>query len=579
MQQRTDLLRDTLRGCAGGVLFAAFVGLFVNVLYLVQPLYSIQVYDRVMGSRSLDTLTMLSIIACVSLLFLAVLDYVRARVFMIVGEQLARRLSAATLEAAVGESLRSQSVQAANAMRDLQELRQFVSGGPVALPIDAAFAPIFLFALILLHPAYAVVAVAGVAVMLGMGLAMELIVRRPAAVANDAALKSHAEVGAAIRNAELIEAMGMRAAIVRRWQIGQNRTLALIGIGNQGSKAITAASRSLRMGLQVAMLATGATLVVDHVATSGSMIAAAIITGRLLFPFEQMIEGWRQWTQAMSATRRLRMLLADGTGGRSTASLTAAQGRLSVEGVTFVPAGSDRPVLRNLRFALDAGDVLGVIGPSGAGKSTLARLMVGVWRPTAGGIYLDGHDVYAWERSSFGQEVGYLPQNAVLLDGTVRENIARFTEAEPAEVVAAAKRAEVHDIIGRLPQGYETRVGESGFALSGGQRQRIALARALFGAPKLLVLDEPNSNVDSAGEQSLMNAIREAKKAGITVVLVAHRLAVMGVADKLLVLRDGMMEHFGTRSEVMKAMPNHAPIRGGDPKVARLPTQRTPVRA
>ena len=579
MQQRTDLLRQTLRGCAGGVAFAAFVGLFVNVLYLVQPLFSIQVYDRVMGSRSLDTLAMLSILAGVSLIFLGILDYVRARVFMIVGEQLARRLSAATLEAAVGESLRSQSVQAANAMRDLQELRQFVSNGPVSLPIDAAFTPIFLFALVLLHPAYAVVALIGVAVMLAMGLAMELLVRRRATAANDAALKSHAEVGAAIRHAELIEAMGMRAAIVRRWQMGQNRALALIGIGNQSSKAITAASRSLRMSLQVAMLATGATLVVDHAASSGSMIAAAIMTGRLLFPFEQMIEGWRQWTQALSAVRRLRTLLGDGTAGRSSAPLTAEQGRLSVDGVTFVPAGGERPVLRNVRFALDAGDVLGIVGPSGAGKSTLARLMVGVWRPTTGGIYLDGHDVYAWERQSFGRAVGYLPQNALLLDGTVRENIARFEDADPAEVVAAARRAEVHDIIGRLPQGYETRVGESGFGLSGGQRQRIALARAMFGNPKLLILDEPNSNVDSAGEQALMNAIREAKKMGTTVVLVAHRLAVMAVADKLLMLRDGSVERFGTKSEVMKALPSQAPIRDGDSKVARLPAPAKMVRA
>ena len=350
------------------------------------------------------------------------------------------------------------------------------------------------------------------------------------------------------------------------------RALALIGIGNQSSKAITAASRSLRMSLQVAMLATGATLVVDHAASSGSMIAAAIMTGRLLFPFEQMIEGWRQWAQTLSAVRRLRTLLGDGTAGRSSAPLTAEQGRLSVDGVTFVPAGSERPVLRNVRFALDAGDVLGIVGPSGAGKSTLARLMVGVWRPTTGGIYLDGHDVYAWERQSFGRAVGYLPQNALLLDGTVRENIARFEDADPAEVVAAARRAEVHDIIGRLPQGYETRVGESGFGLSGGQRQRIALARAMFGNPKLLILDEPNSNVDSAGEQALMNAIREAKKMGTTVVLVAHRLAVMAVADKLLMLRDGSVERFGTKSEVMKAMTSQAPIRDGDSNVARLPT-------
>ena len=268
MPERTDLLRSTLRSCAGGVAFAAFVGLFVNILYLVPPLFSIQVFDRVMSSRSLDTLVMLGIITAVGLLFLAILDYVRARVFMIVGERLIRRLSTATFEAAVSESLRSQSAIAGNAMRDLQELRQFVSGGPIALPIDAAFAPIFLAALILLHPAYALVAVIGTVLMLGMGLLMELLVRRPMEAANDAALKSHAEVGAAIRNAELIEAMGMRTSIVRRWRAGQNRVLSLVGIGNQGARAIGAASRSMRMGLQAAMIATGAALVVEHAATS-----------------------------------------------------------------------------------------------------------------------------------------------------------------------------------------------------------------------------------------------------------------------------------------------------------------------
>jgi ATP-binding cassette subfamily C protein len=233
-----------------------------------------------------------------------------------------------------------------------------------------------------------------------------------------------------------------------------------------------------------------------------------------------------------------------------------------------------------VRFSLEAGDVLGIIGPSGAGKSTLARLLVGLWQPTAGGIFLDGHDVYTWERSSFGAQVGYLPQNAALLDGTVRENIARFADADTSEVIAAAKRAEVHDIIGRLPLGYETMVGEGGFGLSGGQRQRIALARAVFGAPKLLVLDEPNSNVDGAGAQALLNTIREAKKAGTTVIIIAHRMSVMAAADKLLVLRDGVVEQFGPRNEVMKLIaeqgrPSPLPA---DPKIARLPVELSVVR-
>jgi ATP-binding cassette, subfamily C, type I secretion system permease/ATPase len=465
-------------------------------------------------------------------------------------------------------------------MRDLQELRQFVTSGPVALPIDAAFTPLFLLILVALHPAYAVVAVIATALMLGLGAVTEIVARRPSALANEAALKSHCEVAVAIRNAEMLESMGMLAAIVARWRRGQHRALALVGIGNNSAKAIAAFSRSLRMGLQVAMLATGATLVIDHSASAGSMLAASIIMGRLLFPFEQMIEGWKQWTNALSALHRLRALLASASADRSSVGFSAAEGKLAVEGVTFIPRGSDRPVLKNVRFALEPGEVLGIIGPSGAGKSTLARLLVGLWQPSTGGIFLDGHDVYSWERTSFGAQVGYLPQNAALLDGTVRENIARFTDADPAEVIAAAKRAEVHEIIGRLPLGYETMVGEAGFALSGGQRQRIALARALFGAPKLLVLDEPNSNVDGAGEQALLTAIREAKRGGTTVIVIAHRMSVMAGADKLLVLRDGTVEHFGPRVQIMKLLTEQgkpAP-RAADPKIARLPVELSVVR-
>jgi ATP-binding cassette subfamily C protein len=533
-----------------------------------------------MSSGSIETLTMLTIIVAAGLICLAILDYVRARVFMIVGEQFARRLSGPTLEAAVGESLRSQSAASSNAMRDLQELRQFVTGGPVALPIDAAFAPLFLLILVCLHPVYAVVGGIATALMLGLGLMTEIIARRPAALANGAALKSHAEVAAAIRNAEVLESMGMLAAIVARWRRGQNRALALVGIGNSVAQAIAASSRSLRMALQVAVYAIGAILVIEHEVSAGSMMAASIMMGRLLFPFEHMIDGWRQWTNALSALHRLRSLLACASADRSGVGFAAAQGKLAVEGVSFIPRGSDRPVLKNVRFSLEPGEVLGIIGPSGAGKSTLARLLVGLWQPSAGGIFLDGHDVYTWERSSFGAQVGYLPQNAALLDGTVRENIARFADADISEVIAAAKRAEVHDIIGRLPLGYETMVGEAGFELSGGQRQRIALARALFGAPKLLVLDEPNSNVDGAGSQALLNTIREAKKAGTTVIVIAHRMSVMAAADKLLVLRDGVVDQFGPRNAVMKLIaeqgrPSPLPA---DPKIARLPVELSVVR-
>jgi len=575
-EARSDLLRITLRRSGAGILFAAFVGVFINALHLVVPLYMLQIYDRVISSRSLDTLTMLTLLAVSCLVFLAVLDFIRARVFIIVGEQMVRRLNATVLESAVTESLQSQSVRSANAVRDLQELRQFVTGGPITLPFDILFTPLFLLVLFLLHPAYGAVAIAAIVILAALGVAMEFVARRPAALANEAAVRSHSEISSAIRHAEVIEALGMLPAVIRRWRRGQNRALMLVGVGNSGARAITAISRSVRMGLQISMLATGAMLVIDHEVSPGTMVCATIVMGRLLHPLEQMIEGWRNWSNATAALGRLRHLLSNHDSARGSAHYTADEGRLLVDRVSFVPPGSDRPVLRGVSFALEPGEVLGIIGPSGAGKSTLARLLVGVWRPTAGGIFLDGHNVYAWERESFGKQVGYLPQNAALLDGTVRDNIARFAEAEMADVIVAAKRADVHEMIGRLPLGYETHLGEAGFTMSGGQRQRLALARALFGSPRLVVLDEPNANMDGAGEQALMQTIREAKKAGITVIIVAHRMSVMTVADKLLVLRDGTVDQFGPRQDVMKALTTQAGAnRGNDPKIARLPIQKT----
>jgi ATP-binding cassette, subfamily C, bacterial len=565
---QSDVLRTTLRQCAAGLLLAAAVGLFISLLHLVMPLYMLQVYNRVLAGRSLDTLLMLTILAFGALMFLAMFDYIRARIFMIIGERIARRLGAITLQATVRESLRLQSAAGGGGMRDLQELRQFVTGGAATVPFDLLMAPLFIAVLFMMHPAFGLVALFAVVVLTGFGIIMDLLVRRPAALANEAALASYADVTTAIRRAEILESMGMLPAIARRWRHGQNRALRLLGAGNSGAKALGAIARAVRMALQITMLATGAVLVIQHEASPGSIMAATIIMGRLLLPFEQLIDGWRQWAHAGSALTRLRTLLSEHIHDRSLVPVRAAQSSLRIDHVGFVPIGSDRPVLKGIDFTLDAGQVLGIIGPSGAGKSTLARLIVGLWRPTTGGIYLDGHDVYAWERESFGSQVGYLPQDPALLNGTIRENIARFTEAETADVIAAAKRAGVHDMIGRLPLGYETVVGDSGFVLSGGQRQRIALARALFGGPRLLVLDEPNSNMDGEGEQAFLHAVATAKREGATVVIIAQRMSILSIADQLLVMRAGVVERMGTRGDIVKSLTVQATANAGEPTAA-----------
>jgi ATP-binding cassette, subfamily C, bacterial len=565
---QSDVLRTTLRQCAAGLLLAAAVGLFISLLHLVMPLYMLQVYNRVLAGRSLDTLLMLTILAFGALMFLAMFDYIRARIFMIIGERIARRLGAITLQATVRESLRLQSAAGGGGMRDLQELRQFVTGGAATVPFDLLMAPLFIAVLFMMHPAFGLVALFAVVVLTGFGIIMDLLVRRPAALANEAALASYADVTTAIRRAEILESMGMLPAIARRWRHGQNRALRLLGAGNSGAKALGAIARAVRMALQITMLATGAVLVIQQEASPGSIMAATIIMGRLLLPFEQLIDGWRQWAHAGSALKRLRTLLSEHIHDRSLVPVRASQSSLRIDHVGFVPIGSDRPVLKGIDFTLDAGQVLGIIGPSGAGKSTLARLIVGLWRPTTGGIYLDGHDVYAWERESFGSQVGYLPQDPALLNGTIRENIARFTEAETADVIAAAKRAGVHDMIGRLPLGYETVVGDSGFVLSGGQRQRIALARALFGGPRLLVLDEPNSNMDGEGEQAFLHAVATAKREGATVVIIAQRMSILSIADQLLVMRAGVVERMGTRGDIVKSLTVQATANTGEPATA-----------
>jgi ATP-binding cassette subfamily C protein len=570
-----DILRETLRSSAVGIACAGLFGLFINLLQLVVPLYMLQVYDRVIVSHSMDTLLMLTLVALGALLFLASMDFIRSNVFVVIGERLARRLNGPTIQAAVTRSVRAGSAQSMQVIRDLHELRQFVTAGPIALPFDAAFAPVFLFILFMLHPAYGLVACGAVVILIGLSVAMEYLVRRPSQAANDAAAQSHAEVATAIQHAELIESMGMLGAVMRRWQAGQDRALRMVGQGNSLSRAITAASRATRMGLQILMLATGATLVIDGLVSPGTIVASTIIMTRLLLPIEQIIDGWRIWCDAIGSFRRIKALLGEAGPGRQAMPVDVASGRLVIDGVGFVPPGADKPILRNVSGVLEEGEMLSIVGPSGAGKSTLARLLVGICAPTAGGVFLDGQNVFIWERGSFGAAVGFLPQAPALLDGTIGENIARLENVDPAEIIAAARRVGAHEMIGHLPKGYETPVGSDGFGLSGGQRQRIALARAFFGRPSIIVLDEPNTFLDSEAEQDLMAAIASAKREGTTIIVVSHRPTMASIADKVLVLREGAVDSFGPLEEAAVGRKKLVAIgSSGNGKIAHFPLAR-----
>lgn len=545
-----EMLRDLMRGA----LAAGVVGLFVNVLHLGLPLFTIQVYDRVLSSGSSETLAALIVLAVTILAFQTLLEVLRQRILVILANRAMIRLGRPVFEAAVETSLTKGPQAASTALQDVSELRAFLAGGAVSLPLDLAFSPIFLVVLFALHPVYGLVGACGALILAGAAVATELALRGSSRAGSIASAKVNAETAEAIRHAEVITGLGMLPSLAGRWRSAQAEAIALSEQGARLARTFSTLTRSLRVVLQIGIIASGGMLVISGNVSAGTIIAASVLTGRLLLPFEQTATGWKQWLEAREILRRLRDVTSSGVTPRSSIPVEIESGRLVAERLGCVLPGASRPVLQNINFSLESGSMMGVIGPSGAGKTTLSRLIMGIARPSMGGMYLDGQSTYAHERGSFGRAVGYLPQEPTLLTGSVRDNIARFGDGRMEDVVRAARAAGVHDMIGALPQGYATRLGSGGYQLSGGQRQRVALARALFGGPQLIVLDEPNSNLDAEGEAALVSAIEAARQAGATVVVVAQRMSILSRADRLLRLQDGGMVQFGPREEVLQAL-------------------------
>ncbi|WNJ92972.1 type I secretion system permease/ATPase [Bosea sp. 685] len=544
------LIRDLQRSFAGGLAYAGFLSFCVNILLLTVPLFMIQVQERVVVSRSLDTLTMLLVIAVGALALYGTIEFIRSLTFQAMASIFARRLNLPALQAAVTASLEQGSGQSTQAIRDLNDIRYFIASSAIATPLEAAWSPIFLAVLFIFHPIYGLVGAVSLLILLILGVLSDLLTRRILKEANEAGVASINEVGASLRHAETIEAMGMLPALAKRWRGQQLAMIEHLDLGTRRGKFIAALTRSSRMTMQLAIYATGAVLIIRNEVSAGTLMAASILLGRLLAPFDSMISDWRQWVLAASAWKRVRDLVQSRVSQRQTVPTPRTQGDLVIDRVVFAPQGSEQTVIKSVSFTLEPGEVLGIVGPSGAGKSTLARLLVGVLKPNVGGVYLDGHNVFLWERSSFGDMVGYLPQSVSLLNGTIAENIARMRNPDPHAILEAARIAGVHELIGRMPLGYDTNVNDGDFKLSGGQRQRIGLARALYGSPRLVVLDEPNANLDAEGEQSLIRAVNAARESGAIVVLIAHRPSIMQVVDKILVLREGRINQFGPRSAI-----------------------------
>ncbi len=544
-----------------GLLYAVLLSACINILQLTVPLYMLQVHDRVLNSRSTDTLLMLTILAIGALIVFGILEFIRALSFQAMGSALVRRLNLPVLTAAVQASVDQGLPKATQSLRDLTELRSFLTSSAVSAPLDAAWSPIFLGVLFLLHPVFGIIGIVAVIILICCGVVTDLMTRNLVKDANQANIEAISKIGATLRHAEAIEAMGMLPALARRWRGLQMNALDLLDLGGSRSRAMTSITRTLRFMIQVVTLGAGTLLAMEQEISPGAMIATSIIVGRLLMPFDQVVETWRQWVNAIGNWQRIQSLLAQNLAVRQTMPTPRPHGDLIVDRLVYAAPGVEMPIIKGISFALSPGEVLGIVGPSAAGKSTLARLMIGIVKPTSGGVFLDGNNVYLWERGSFGEIAGYLPQSVALLEGTIKDNIARMGDSDPHRVLEAARLADVHEMIGRLPLGYDTPVGDGRLTLSGGQRQRIGLARCLYNRPRLIVLDEPNANLDAVGERALMRAIEQARDDGAIVIMIAHRPTIMQVADKLLVLEDGRITQFGPRTDVVASITPTGPKR------------------
>jgi PrtD family type I secretion system ABC transporter len=547
-------LRETVYAARYIFLSIALFSFFLNLLMLVSPFYMLQVYDRVLTSHSKDTLYVLSILAVGLLAISAMLELVRGRILVRLGARLDRHVTHDLFAALIEDRIATQRNAASQPIRDLESVRSFLTGPGLLAFFDAPWVPLFLGLIFLFHPLLGVVALIGAAILFILAILSELTTRAPWQRATSESMQAHRFAETSVRNADVIWALGMLGDLRRRWQEKHLSALAYTGKATDRLGTFSAIAKFVRPLLQIGVLGFGAYLVIEEAISPGVMIAASIVMGRALAPVEASITHWRSFISARSAYSRLSKLLGDYDINRQRMQLPAPRGRVSVEGMTLVPPSAAKPALINVSFQLAPGELLGIVGPSAAGKSTLARALMGIWAPKMGNVRLDGADMAEWDRKDLGRHLGYLPQDVELFDGTVAENIARFEELVPDAVNRAAQIANAHEMILRLPEGYDTQIGEGGSVLSGGQRQRIGLARAIYNMPCLVVLDEPNANLDAEGEAALRVTLKRLKELKRTVIIISHKRSTLADMDKLLVLDGGRVKIFGPRVDVLKQL-------------------------
>ena len=548
------MLSASLARCRSLLWQAAGISVLVNLLMLTGPLFMLQVYDRVLASRSLPTLVTLFALVVALFTFYGLFEFLRGRLMARVGARLQTELDGEVFHASMRAAReRTRESGRANALRDLESLQQLFSGPAVTAILDLPWSPLFFLAIFLFHPQLGVLSIAGAAVLVTLAAVNAVTSRSPAAAAQAQSALAESLERSLRSGAEAVHALGMMATVTARWRVRRDRTLTAQIAAADRTGAYGSAAKAVRFLLQSAILAWGAWLAIDQLITPGMIIAASIMMGRALAPIDQTIGQWRAYARGRLAWQNLRAVFEEHDPAFVPTALPALRGHVAARRLTVVPPGADVPVLRALSFDVAPGQALGVIGPTGSGKSALARALVGLWPAAHGSLTLDGATLDQWSPDTLGAQVGYLPQEVSLFDATVAENIARLRPMpDSAAVVAAAMQAEAHELILSLPRGYDSLVGPSGTALSGGQRQRIGLARALFGDPALVVLDEPNAHLDAAGEQAVVQVVSRLTAAGQAVVVMVHRPSAIIACDRLLVLVQGRQRAFGPRDEVLR---------------------------
>jgi PrtD family type I secretion system ABC transporter len=536
-------------------LTATFIlSLFINAVILVSPIYSMQVYDRVLNSRNLVTLAMLSAIALVLMLLYGILEYARSGVLVRAGVMFETCLRRPLFEAMMRAEMDPEQRQGQRVIRDAEMIRECLANGTATVICDLPWAPLFVALCFILHPGFGAVAAAGALILFLLAVLTELTTRAGVEATSRLSNEAYGFAASALRNCEVVRGLGMGDTVLDRWCDQQAAAVASNARAHERSAVLVAASRFARVTVQSATLGVGAWLAVTGEISPGAIMASSIIIGRALAPVEQIVGHWKRIIACRSACRRLKRLFDCVPAAAEHVQLPAPVGHVRVENVVVVPPGASRPAVRGVSFDLAAGESLAIVGSSASGKSSLARALAGVWPLTGGDIRIDGAALNQWDPNKLGKHFGYLPQDVELFAGTVADNIARLDAVDHAAVVAAAKLAGAHDVILRLPKGYDTPIGDGGMALSGGMRQRVGLARALYGAPRLVILDEPNSNLDEDGERALAQAIARLRAARCTVIVVTHRPHLLAHLGKLLVMSLGTVIAFGERDDVIARM-------------------------